>query len=285
MKVIVDNKSYSLQEDQRTLIPFVETYRRRSNYVHKIGLVNKTGEIVVEPSYDVIIGDSYTDEDLLVLGKYYQEEGNPHIYCNYDVYTGDGELLLGDVVDFVLSTDGKIATVFVNTEYEHGWGAINSNNVWLIPPGKYDWVSGYNKGYARVKSGKETNGNKDADVLWGVVNSDGLEVVPLEYHNIHNFYDNDYDSIQVEKDKDGITESISFGELSSIWRILNARARKAKEDRKREAEAIRQRISEQEDEKYWETYGAKHSEYGGVYSDDAISDAFDGDPGACWNAD
>ena len=62
-------------------------------------------------------------------------------------------------------------------------------------------------------------------------------------------------------------------------------ARKAKEDREQEAEAIRQRISKQEDEKYWETYGAKHSEYGGVYSDDAISDAFDGDPGACWNAD
>ena len=284
MKVIVDNKDYSLQEDKRILIPFVETYRRKSNYVHKIGLVNKTGEIIVEPSYDVIIGDSYTDEDLLVLGKYYQEEGNPHIYCNYDVYTGDGELLLGDVVDFMLSTDGKIATVFVNTEYEHGWGAINSNNVWLVSPGKYDWVSGYNKGYARVKSGMETNENKDVDVLWGVVNSEGLEVVPLEYHNIHNFYDEDYDSIKVEKDNDSITESISFGELSSIWRILNARARKAKEDREREAEVIRQRIMEQEDERYWET-GAKHSRYGGVFSDDAISDAFDGDPSACWNAD
>lgn len=79
MKVIVDNKDYSLQEDKRTLIPFVEAYRRGSNYVHKIGLVNKTGEIIVEPSYDVIIGDCYTDKDLLVLGKYYQEEDNPHI--------------------------------------------------------------------------------------------------------------------------------------------------------------------------------------------------------------
>ena len=31
------------------------------------------------------------------------------------------------------------------------------------------------------------------------------------------------------------------------------------------------------------TYGYNHKEYNGVYSGDAISDAFDVDPNACWN--
>ena len=285
MKIIVDTKEYNLQEDKRTLIPFIEECRSRNYYVNKIGLVNKAGEVIVKPKYDVIIGDCFADDDLLVMGLYYQEEENPYIYCHYDIYTGEGEMLLGDVVDFVLARDRKIVTVFLNTEYEHGWGAINSKNVWLVPPGKYDWISGFNKGYARVKNGVKTNGHIDAGVLWGVINSDGLEVIPLKYHNIHNFFDSEYDSIKVEKDINSGTESISVGELSSIWRVLNARANKAKEKRDQEIEAIRQRIRQQDDEMYWETYGSKHSEYGGVYSDDAISDAFEGDPEACWNVD
>ena len=284
-RIIVDAKDYNLQNDKRLLIPFVEVRRKAKIYIPQKGMLNKGGEIVVEPKYDVVVGDCFAEDDLLVMGKYYQEDGNPYIFCHYDIYTGKGDMLISDVVDFVLSTDRKIATVFVNSEYEYGWGVINSKNEWIIPPGKYDWVSGFNKGHARVKSGSETNGHEDAIVLWGIVNSDGLEVVPLKYHNIHNFYDSDYDSIKVEKDKNSGTESISLGELSSIWRIMKARGKKVREEREKEIKAIHQRMRKQEEEKYWDTYGYSHREYKGIYSDDAISDAFDGDPEACWNAD
>ena len=285
MNIIIDSKNYNLQEDKRHLVPFVEVNRSGNNYVQKFGLINRNGNIVVEAKYDFIVGDCFSKDELLVLGQYYQEHDNPHIFCHYDIYSGEGELVFGDVLDFVISTDRKLVTIFVNSEYEYGWGVASSKNSYLIRPGKYDWISGFHKGYARIKKGKETNGNADADVLWGIVNEEGLDVLPPTYHDIYNFYGKDFDSIKVQKEKNGDYEYISFKELSSLWRSLSAIARKAKENREKESKAIQDRINEQNEEMYWRTYGDKHTEYGGTYSDDAINDAFDGDPSACWNAD
>lgn len=284
-RIIVSRYDYNIQSDKRLLIPFVEVSRSTKVYAQKQGLLNREGNIVIEPKYDFVVGDCYSEEDLIVMGRYYQEPDNPHIFCHYDIYSGEGELVFGEVQDFVMSTNRKLVTIFVNTEYEYGWGVASSKNSYLIRPGKYDWISGFHKGYARIKKGKETNGNTDADVLWGIVNEEGLDVIPPTYHNICNFYDKEYDSVKVQKEKDGNYEFISFKELSSVWRSLSAIARKAKEERENEILSVKKRIEEQNEEMYWRTYGYSHKEYNGVYSDDVISDAFDGDPSACWNAD
>lgn len=285
MKVIVDSNNYNLQGEKRLLVPFVEIRKGENFYVQKQGLLNKKGNIVVEPKYDFIVGDCFSEDELLVLGQYYQEPDNPHIFCHHDIYSGEGELVFGDVLDFVMSTDRKLVTIFVNSEYEYGWGVASSKNSYLIRPGKYDWISGFHKGYARIKKGTETNGNTDANVLWGIVNEDGLDVLPPTYHNIYNFYGKDFDSIKVQKEKDGNYNYISFKELSSVWRSLSAISRKAKEDREKEIKAVQDRINEQNEEMYWRTFGDNHTEFGGIHSDDVISDAFDGDPSACWNTD
>lgn len=285
MNIIVDSKNYNLQNDDRLLVPFVEIRKGLDFYVHKQGLLNRDGNIVVEPKYDFVVGDCFAEDELIVLGEYFQEADNPHVFCRYDIYSGEGELVFGGVLDFVMSTDRKLVTIFVNSEYEYGWGVASCKNSYLIRPGKYDWISGFHKGYARIKKGKETNGNADADVLWGIVNEEGLDVIPPSYHNIYNFYNKDYDSIRVQKEKDGSFEYITFKELSSLWKSLSAIARRTKEERDNEHKAIQNRINEQNEEMYWRTYGNKHSDYNGVYSDDAISDAFDGDPSACWNTD
>lgn len=285
MNIIIDSDNYNLQTDKRLLVPFVEVSKSQKSYVQKQGLINKEGNIVVEAKYDFVVGNCFATDDLLALGLYYQEPDNPHVFCHYDIYSGEGELVFGDVIDFVISTDRKLVTIFVNSEYEYGWGVASSENSYLIRPGKYDWISGFHKGYARIKIGKETNGNADADILWGLINTKGLDVLPPTYHNICNFYDKDYDSVKVQKEKDGNYEFISFKELSSVWRSLSAIARKAKEEREIEIISVKKRIEEQNEEIYWRTYGYSHKDYNGVYSDDAISDAFDGDPSACWNTD
>ena len=285
MKIIVETDNYNLQNDKRLLVPFVEVNKSPKSYVQKLGLLNRDGIVVVKPFYDFVVGDCYLENELLALGRYYQEPNNPHVFCCYDIYSGEGELVFGDVIDFVMSTDRKLVTIFVNSEYEYGWGVASSDNSYLIRPGKYDWISGFHKGYARIKIGKETNGNADAEVLWGIINTKGLDVLPPTYHNICDFYDKDYDSVKVQKEKDGNYGFISFKELSNVWRSLSAISRKAKEERENEMLSIKRRIEEQNEEMYWRTYGYSHKEYNGVYSDDAISDAFDGDPSACWNAD
>ena len=110
-----------------------------------------------------------------------------------------------------------------------------------------------------------------------------LKIGEYQARNIE--YQNNNLLLKVQKEKDGNYEFISFKELSSVWRSLSATARKAKEERENEILSIKKRIEEQGEEMYWRTYGYSHKEYNGVYSDDAISDAFDGDPSACWNTD
>ena len=87
------------------------------------------------------------------------------------------------------------------------------------------------------------------------------------YLDDYNFYDKEYDSVKVQKEKDGNYEFISFIELSSVWRSLSAIARKAKEERENEILSIKKRIEEQNEEMYWRTYGYSHKEFNGVYSD------------------
>lgn len=117
MKIIINSDNYNLQNDKRLLIPFVEVSKGSKSYLQKQGLINKDGSIVVEAKYDFVVGNCYSTDDLLVLGHYYQKPDNPHIFCHYDIYSGEGELVFGDVLDFVMSTDRKLVTIFVNSEY------------------------------------------------------------------------------------------------------------------------------------------------------------------------
>lgn len=107
MKVIVDSNHYNLKDDERLLIPFVEVRKNTDYYVQKQGLLNKEGNIVVDPKYDFVVGDCFCKDELLVLGQYYQEHDNPHIFCHYDIYSGEGELVFGDVLDLLCLQTGN----------------------------------------------------------------------------------------------------------------------------------------------------------------------------------
>jgi hypothetical protein len=67
------------------------------------------------------------------------------------------------------------------------YAVLSENDEIIIQYGKYDWIDNYYLGYARVKHGKETNGNKHANVKWGIIDENGTEVVPAIYDDIHNF--------------------------------------------------------------------------------------------------
>lgn len=68
------------------------------------------------------------------------------------------------------------------------FSVVDDNGTIIVPYGKYDWIDKYQFGYARVKIGKETNGNKNANVKWGIIDELGTEVVPTIYNDIWNFY-------------------------------------------------------------------------------------------------
>ena len=68
------------------------------------------------------------------------------------------------------------------------FSVIDNNGTTIVPYGKYDWIDKYQFGFTRVKIGKETNGNKNANVKWGIIDELGKEVVPTVCDDIWNFH-------------------------------------------------------------------------------------------------
>lgn len=62
----------------------------------------------------------------------------------------------------------------------------------IVPQGKYRWVDFFKEGLARVKGGKETNGNRFADTQWGLVDIEGNEIIPPIYSNMQLMDDKVY---------------------------------------------------------------------------------------------
>ncbi|MCH4155733.1 MAG: WG repeat-containing protein [Muribaculaceae bacterium] len=148
---------------------------------------------------------------------------------------------------------------------DYTWGVVGAQGEEIVPFGKYDWIDGFDQGLARVKIGKGPATN----CKWGIINESGEEVLPAEYDEVWNFLDKGRSSTKVVKD--GHEKQVQFSDLNPDLRDDEPQY--------------------QDDDNYYEneqTYG----EYAGTYaqdvagySDQAISDAFDGDPDAYWNID
>ena len=100
------------------------------------------------------------------------------------------------------------------TSYKEGCGlrtilkdghyyVVDHNNNYIVPPGKYDYIDGFDKcGLARVKiDGKEdlNDSEKSTYDKWGLIDSKGDEVLPLEYSEIWSFYNKNRKSTKVWK--------------------------------------------------------------------------------------
>ena len=135
----------------------------------------------------------------------------------------------------------------------------------IVPFGKYEWIDGFDKGYARVKNGKQSSNLKDNDNKWGLINEIGEEVLPAEYDSIWNFYNKDWDNTIIVKS--AVSTKFFFNK--------------------------KRFIAESNDFDYdYDDYGTHYGEYAGTYaqdvmgySDDVINDAFDGEADAYWNID
>lgn len=86
-----------------------------------------------------------------------------------------------------VGSEGVLRTVYS----EKGFAVLNANNDIIVPFGKYGFIDGFEKGYARVQNKKEysliTN-EYIGDGKWGLINENGKEVVPAIYDDIWNFY-------------------------------------------------------------------------------------------------
>lgn len=227
-------------------------------------------------------GDCYSPTDLVKVAVddiFGFPKSNNQVRCYtsplYGLMNYKGEIVLDTMyrrLELAIGCE-NLATV-QNKELKYGVIDLNGNII--VPFGKYDYIDGFDKGFARVIVRKQTNGQIGPNGKWGVIDEQGKEVLPAEYDNIWNFYGKDYDTIIVEKDK--TSSHISFDTLN---RISKPNTIPIKEE-----PGFCDRWIDDYDES--QTYG----EYEGSYvqdvlgwSDQMIGDALDGEPDAYWNID
>lgn len=264
-KVLVSASSYDFKTDTRLLIPFTSG--------NKIGFVNKEGDIVVEPKYDMYYGDCFSTKDLIKVSVldmtgYIRSGGRVVCYDRqlYGLINYKGEIVL-DTIFYDIIPVKSVDNLYTVHKKDGGYAVIDLNGNEIVPYGKYNYIDGFDRGFARVKIGRVTNGSTNSEIKWGIINITGIEVLPTIYDNIWNFYDKTHSTIVVIKD--GKSSQIPIRQL------------------------YRNNYGGGTQDNWMEDdYGTHYGEFEGSYaqdvmgySDDVINDAFEGDPDMYWNID
>lgn len=150
-------------------------------------MMNRSGEVVVEPKYDRILDSCREDSDVVRVGIYYTygfnratKEPSTYLRTKWGLLNCKGEFILEpEYKQIGVSDDNQILTIqHMDGQYE----VISIDGTVIIPKGKYAWIDSFDGGLSRICVG-------DCDKkIWGIINSCGIIVLPLKYSNIWNFY-------------------------------------------------------------------------------------------------
>ena len=262
-KVLMPTTMHNIQHDHRILIPYIRG--------GKIGFIDKNGYIISEPKYSMYLGECYNQDDFIVVStiqtNVYPKTGGKYSISNrtlYGLINYLGEILLETEYYSIWHAIGnKNLFTVENKDCKHG--VITADGNIIVPYGKYDWIGQFDKGFARVKIGKESNGIRNSGNKWGLINETGEEILPVVYDDIWPF--NNKNQLRSTKVIKGRHESRFFFDTG---RLVNNMARQPFDNR------------------YGKNYGEYAESYAQDimgYSDDVINDAFDGEPDAYWNID
>lgn len=274
-RVLMSLEQYKGREEKRFLIPFMQW--------GKIGFMDLQEEIIIQPKYDVYLDEFNFESSLVRVGETYgvghERKTMPpavYIYKKYGLINSKGEFVLS--MEYEDIAKPIFSSPYVVRSFGKGYAVINADGEIIVPFGRYDYIDGFDSGYARIKLGKTTNGVKDSGSLWGIINENGEEKLEPKYSNIWNFYDKSRQDARVEYGDKVYEFDLCKG-------ILHPQGH-----RKAEEEQLSQ---EMEDYRSLQDYRERtYNEYTGTYaqdemgfSDQDINDAFEGDPDACWNID
>ncbi len=266
-KILVPASSYKLSEDERLLVPFTNG--------DKIGFVNKEGEIVVKPQYSMCYGECYDESDYIRvavddLRGFARKDGSVSSYKRpvYGLINSEGKIVIEPSLYSLVPAMGNKELYTVQTK-DYKYGVLRIDGTEVVPFGKYSWIDGFDNGLARVKIKSVANELQGQRDKWGLIDEDGNEVLPVEYDEIWSFYGKNRITTKAVKDK--VTSYIDLMGMSE-----------------RNTQEKDCSSTDYDDYSYGSGYGGYAGSYSqdvAGYSDDAIDDAFDGDPDAYWNID
>lgn len=178
VRVLVDYNEYDIEKEKRILIPF--------SYYQHYGLMNREGEVVVEPKFDRILDSCYNDSDVVRVAIYYTygfnratKEPSTYLRTKWGLVDSKGNFLLEPEYKGIgVSDDKQVLTIqHMNGQYE----VISIEGEVIVPKGKYPYIDTFSNGFARV------NYFDGECKKWGLIDTTGNEVLPLIYSRIWNF--------------------------------------------------------------------------------------------------
>lgn len=178
IRILVDLKDYNIEKDTQILIPF--------SYYQHYGLMNKNGEIVVEPKFDRILDSCHEKRDVVRVGINYTygfnrktKEPSTYLSTKWGLVDSTGNILLEPEYRGIGISDDKRLLTLQHMDYQYE--VINIDGEVIIPKGEYPYIDSFDRGYVRVNSVDGENKR------WGLIDSNGKVVLPLIYSNIWNF--------------------------------------------------------------------------------------------------
>ncbi len=214
------------------------------------GLFQREGELITLPE-DTLIAPLYAGQNIFAQWVMFRNKRIDDLKHNQGVAS-------------FMNSDGQYGVM------DKYWNLI-------VPFGKYDWISDFSYGLARVRKGgifpttfpTTIEGNTismkktlEGDNLWGIINSNGKIVLPLEYDDIWKFEGRGF--LKTTAVKNGHEVVIDLTTLNpNLRRIGHISVKTSGYGR----------------------YAGSYAQDVAGFNDRTIDDAFEGDPDAYWNID
>lgn len=189
VRILVDLTEYDIEKDTRLLIPF--------SYYQHYGLMNRNGDVVVEPKYDRILDSCHSTSDVVRVGLFYTygfnrktKEPSTYFRTKWGLLDCNGKVILDTNYKSIgISDDKKVLTLqHMDGQYE----VINVDGAVIVPKGTYQWIDCFDSGLARVH---HYDGESKR---YGIIDVRGNIILPIIYSGIWNFYERKRHSTTIE---------------------------------------------------------------------------------------
>jgi hypothetical protein len=212
-KIVVGYNNHDFENDTRFLIPFI--------LGTKFGFCNKNKEIIIEPTFDIVLDDFIDQHSLTRVGKYipvnYPDSSQAYLLLKYGLINTFGQFVIPLEFEGIAFPDNS--TAFSVRRIDKGYAAINQFGKYIVPFGKYSYIDGYCNGYARVKIGRHSNSISETGDCWGIINEYGEEIVKPTAKNIARFYKSKISRAVVETINGSLEFNLADGSLTSGYEI------------------------------------------------------------------
>lgn len=275
--IIVSRRNYEISQDSRFLIPFYQGT--------KIGFADKEDNIIIGAQFDFVLDDFLFESSIVRVGVTYgvafERKTKPPVVSlrkRFGLLKSNGEFLVPMDYEGISMPEyyGQCITL---RSIDKGYAVIDNLGNTIVPFGKYNYIDGFQSGYARIKSGGGVNGLHDDNSLWGIIDENGNEVLAPKYKNIRRFYKviGSYAIIE------GFEDNYEFHLMDGSLKHDGAYKEEQLQYQKELDDYIY--LKRCQEEETYEEYNGSYAQDVMGYSDQVINDAFDGDPDAYWNID